>query len=65
MEISDILEILKKQRNEDETKWLETRKAILEYYKSTLSLDAKDSIYEEENRLAKDVFKYVDNQRKE
>ena len=65
METQDLIDILKKQRNEDETKWFETRRAILEYYKATLPLDSKDSFFEEDNRLAKEIYKSINNQKQE
>ena len=51
--MNNIVELLIKLRNEDETAWLETLKKILEYYFSTSPQGVKDTLYEEFNRLSK------------
>lgn len=65
MAAKDIIDILRRLKNEDETKWLETRTAILEYFKEALPLDCRDTMYTEENRLEKEINDVSEKEKKE
>ena len=62
--MDNIVEQLVKLRNEDETAWLETLKKILEYYFSTSPQGVKDTLYEEFNRLSKQIAESNERQKK-
>ena len=62
--MDNIVEQLVKLRNEDETAWLETLKKILEYYFSTSPQGVKDTLYEEFNRLSKQIEGSSERQKK-
>ena len=62
--MNNIVELLIKLRNEDETAWLETLKKILEYYFSTSPQGVKDTLYEEFNRLGKQIEESSERQKK-
>lgn len=56
MEISkNIIELLVRLRNEDETQWLRTLKTILEHYHDSATPPQRDVIYAEADRLAKEI----------
>lgn len=62
--MNEIIETLKKLKNQDETKWLETKKEILNYFfKSNASSD-KTALYEEANRLAQEIKESTKSEKK-
>lgn len=55
MEAKEIVSILARIRDQDETRYLETVKAILEHCHSVASSQYKELIYAEHNRLAQKI----------
>ena len=62
--MNNIVEQLVKLRNEDETAWLKTGNEILEYYFAASGQTVKDMLYEEFNRLAKEIAESNERQKK-
>ena len=54
-----------KLRDEDETKWLETRKEILEYFLQSQPVEKKDMLFEELNRISKEIDERIDEGKSE
>ena len=54
-----------KLRDEDETKWLETRKEILEYFLQSQPVGKKDLLFEELNRISKEIDERIDEGKSE
>ena len=54
-----------KLRDEDETKWLETRKEILEYFLQSQPVGKKDLLFEELNRISKEIDERIDEEKSE
>lgn len=52
MESKEITELLVRLKNEDETKWLENLKSVLDYYRESNKEKYKELIYSEYNRLS-------------
>lgn len=52
MATKDIIDILRRLKNEDETKWLENLKSVLDYYRESNKEKYKELIYSEYNRLS-------------
>ena len=61
--MNKIIEILVKLRDEDETKWLETRKEIFDYYLQSTPVGKKDLLFEELNRISKEIEENVNKQK--
>lgn len=53
--MNNFVEQLMKLHNEDETAWLETRREIVEYFFKSSPQSVRDILYDEFNRLSKDV----------
>ena len=62
--MNNIVAQLVKLRNEDETAWLKTGKEILEYYFAVSGQTVKDMLYEEFNRLDKEIAESNERQKK-
>lgn len=59
METKELTNILKKLKDEDETKIFEKFKVILDFFYQESNEKYKDMIYEEYNRLSKDIDKLI------
>ena len=59
MEAKEITELLLRLKNEDETKWLENLKTVLDFYRESKNEKYKEIIYTEYNRLAKKIDDYI------
>ena len=59
MESQEITELLLRLKKEDETKWLENLKKVLDCYRESKSEKYKEIIYNEYNRLAKNINDYI------
>lgn len=55
MESKEITELLVRLKNEDETKWLENLKSVLDYYRESNKEKYKELIYSEYNRLSDSI----------
>lgn len=53
--MNNIVEQLVKLHNEDETNWLKTRKEIIDYFFKSSPESIRDMLYDEFNRLDKDI----------
>lgn len=65
MEDKNIVDILVKLRDEDETKHLETLLSILEHYRTTVSPRFKELIETESNRLAEKINEAIEREKEE
>lgn len=65
MEDKNIVDILVKLRDEDETKHLETLLSILEHYRTTVSPEYKELIEAELNRLAGKIAEVIEREKGE
>ncbi len=66
MEISkNIIELLVRLKNEDETQWIKTLQDILTHYHNSASPEQRDLIYAEANRLAKEIGERVEAEKRE
>ncbi|MBQ4498323.1 MAG: hypothetical protein II973_12590 [Spirochaetaceae bacterium] len=63
--MNTIISNLVKLRDEDETKWLETRKEIFEYYLQSLPVGKKDLLFEELNLISKEIDESINKQKSE
>ena len=63
MEDKDIVDILVKLRDEDETKHLETLLSILDHYCTTASPRFKELIEAESNRLAQKINEAIEREK--
>ena len=61
MESKEITELLLRLKNDDETKWLENLKIVLDFYRNSKNEKYKEIIYAEYNRLAKNINDYIKN----
>lgn len=57
--MTDPMQQLIKLRNEDETAWLKTNKEIMENFFQSSPQGVKDILYDEFNRLAKEIDESV------
>lgn len=57
--MTDLMQQLIKLRNEDETAWLKTSKEIMENFFQSSPQGVKDILYDEFNRLAKEIDESV------
>lgn len=57
--MTDLMQQLIKLRNEDETAWLKTNKEIMEHFFQSSPQGVKDILYDEFNRLAKEIGESV------
>lgn len=64
MEDKNIVDILVKLRDEDETKHLETLLSILDHYRTTASPRFKELIEAESNRLAQKINEAIEREKK-
>ena len=64
MEDKNIVDILVKLRDEDETKHLETLLSILDHYRTTASPRFKELIETESNRLAQKINEAIEREKK-
>lgn len=64
METDGITNILVQLKKEDETKRFETLRMILDYYYQSSMVKYKELIYEEYNRLSKEIDKAVLDEKK-
>ena len=64
MEDKNIVDILVKLRDEDETKHLETLLSILDHYRTTASPRFKELIEAESNRLAQKINEAIEWEKK-
>ena len=62
--MNDFVEQLKKLHNEDESAWLRQRKEILEYLFASSSQSVKDILYDELNRLGKEIYESMEREKK-
>ena len=65
MEDKNIVDILVKLRDEDETKHLETLLSILEHYRTTVSPRFKELIETESTRLAEKINEAIEREKEE
>jgi len=65
MEDKNIVDILVKLRDEDETKHLETLLSILEHYRTTVSPRFKELIETESNRLTEKINEAIEREKEE
>ena len=63
MEDKNIVDILVKLRDEDETKHLETLLSILDHYRTTASPRFKELIEAESNRLAQKINEAIEREK--
>lgn len=63
MEDKNIVDILVKLRDEDETKHLETLLSILDHYHTTVSSRFKELIEAELNRLAQKINEAIEREK--
>lgn len=61
MESAELTDLLVRLKNEDETKWLETLKLILDFYRESKNEQYKELIYAEYNRLSGKIDDYMKN----
>lgn len=61
METAELTDLLVRLKNEDETKWLETLKLILDFYRESKNEKYKELIYAEYNRLSEKIDDYMKN----
>lgn len=61
METTELTDLLVRLRNEDETKWLENLKFVLEFYRESKNEKYKELIYAEYNRLSQEISDYIKN----
>ena len=59
MEANELTALLLRLKNDDETKWLENLKIVLDFYRESKSERYKEIIYSEYNRLAKGIDDYI------
>lgn len=52
-------ELLLRLKNEDETKWLENLKMVLDFYRNSKNEKYKEIIFAEYNRLAKTIDDFI------
>lgn len=64
MEDKNIVDILVKLRDEDETKHLETLLSILDHYRTTASPRFKELIEAESTRLAQKINEAIEREKK-
>lgn len=57
--MTDLMQQLIKLRNEDETAWLKTNKEIMENFFQSSPQGVKGILYDEFNRLAKEIDESV------
>lgn len=62
--MNDFVDQLVKLHNEDETAWLEARKEIVEYFFKSSPQSVRDMLYDEFNRLSKDVDEQSEREKK-
>lgn len=62
--MNNFVEQLVKLHNEDETAWLETRKEIVDYFFKSSPESVRDMLYDEFNRLDKDIGESIEQEKK-